>query len=147
MTRSSAWFKPGKLIEELYFDSDKGKSKKLHVILRYPKMSDVDHAMKFFNSVISETEFLRLDKKVTREEESKWIREAIHGMRKAKKIVIFAEINGSISGSGNVDRGEGAASHTGTLGISLRDRYTNKGIGSRMIQLLMNESLKSVLRS
>ena len=138
-------FKPGKILEEFDIEQ-KGKrgqkSRNLHVIFRYPRASDLDECVSFINSAITESEFLRLNKKISRTEEGKWLRGTIKGLKEGKKIHVLAEINGRISGSGNVDLMDGAATHVGVLGVSLREKYTGMGIGTRFIELLMNESMK-----
>ncbi len=132
-------FSPGKPLEEFMIEK---KGKTIHVKFRYPRMSDTEEIMRYINAVTRETEFLRNNKRVTRKEEAKWLRDTINAMKTGKKIYIVAEINGRISGSGSVESMGGAGSHVGILGIALREKYTNMGIGTRLIELLMNEAIK-----
>jgi RimJ/RimL family protein N-acetyltransferase len=133
-------FVPGKVLEELELDRH---GRKIRVIFRYPKVSDVDQALKYINAVMVESEFLRMNKRLTRKEEKKWLEDAIAKMRQKRKIVVFAQINGKIAGSGTVESMEGASSHVGELGISLREQYTGMGIGTRFMELLMSEAIKT----
>jgi len=133
-------FKPGKILME--FDVKGAKGEKVHVILRYPKMSDVDDALRFVNKSALESEFLRFNKKMTRKEEAKYIRDVIKKTREGKALYIIAIINGELAGSGGVEKGQHADSHLGDLGLMIAEKYTNIGIGKHFMDLLMNESLK-----
>jgi len=132
-------FTPGKILEE--FNREKN-SRKLHVIFRYPKMSDLDGILSNINATIRESEFLRMNKRITKEEERKWLKNTLKAIKEKKKIYIVAEINGRISGGGMNETKGGAASHVGEIGISLREKYTNMGIGTRMMEVMMNEAMK-----
>lgn len=131
--------KPGEVVEE--FDVKKN-GKNLHIMFRYPKLSDIDQVLSCINCVIAESEFLRLNKRLTKKEELKWLRDCIKGVREGKKVMLVAEINGRISGLGNVDSAGGAGAHVGNLGISLREKYTGMGIGTRLMEALMSEAMR-----
>jgi RimJ/RimL family protein N-acetyltransferase len=131
--------KPGQVVEE--FDVRKN-GRNMHVVFRYPRMDDINQILSYMNSLIKESEFLRFNKKLTKKEELRWLRGCMKGIKAGKKIYIVAEINGVVSGGGNVERDSGASSHVGSLGVSLREKYTNIGIGTRFMEVLMNEAMK-----
>lgn len=139
VVKRSQPFIPGRVLET--FDVDKA-GRNMRVVFRYPKMSDLHGLMRYINVVVKESEFLRLNEKVTLDEERKWLKTTMDAMRKGRKVYISAEINGVISGAGAVESMAGASSHVGELGISFREKYTGLGIGSRLIELLMNEAMK-----
>lgn len=130
-------YAPGKVVEE--FDAKK-EGKRIHVVLRYPSMSDLDGALGYINAVMKETEFLRHNRELSREEEKEWLEGTIKGMKDNNKVAIFVEVNGRIVGSGTVEKSFGASAHVGTLGISLLDRYTGLGIGTRYMKTLMEKA-------
>jgi RimJ/RimL family protein N-acetyltransferase len=139
-TQNKLEFKPGKVLEE--FDTVDKTGKKVHVVFRYPRMSDVNGIIHYMNELIHETEFLRINKKITKKEERKWLEDNIKGMRMGNKIYILAVINGKIAGGSNIHTGKGADSHVGQFGVTLREKYTNIGIGSRLSELIINEAIK-----
>ncbi len=132
-------FKPGKILDE--FDVVKD-GKKLHVVFRYPRLSDVDGLLRFINAVMRESEFLRPNKRITKEEELKWLRSVIGEMKNGNSSHVAVEINDRISGGGGVSTMNGASSHVGGPAIALRDKYTNLGIGTRLMGVLMGEARK-----
>lgn len=62
-------FKPGKIIRE--FKARSGQE----VILRYPKMGDVDTLLKFINKLVVEPNIgIAKMKKATKKEEANWLK-------------------------------------------------------------------------
>lgn len=133
-------FETGKVLEE--FDVTDKKGEKLHVIIRFPRKKDIAGLHKYTNSLIKEAEYLNTNRQQTLQEQKKWLNDAIEGMRQGKSLTIFVVINGIISGSGVITKGVFSNSHVGDLGIYLRKKYTSMGIGTRFMELMMNESLK-----
>jgi RimJ/RimL family protein N-acetyltransferase len=130
--------KPGQVVEEFEVAGRDGK--RHHVVFRYPKMDDLNQALKYINALISEAEYIRLNKKLSRAEEKKWLSERIIGIGKKNAVTIFVFVDNEMAGSSSVERETGNESHMGDLGITLRENATGMGIGSRLMRMLESES-------
>ena len=94
-------FNEGKIIEIFYAEK---RGKKVPIIFRYPKKSDVKSVWKFYNKAIKETEGLSRFRFVSLKEEKKWVDDVLKNMKKGNKSQIMAESSGRIIGSVSIDR-------------------------------------------
>ncbi len=121
------------------FISKKGNK----VIFRYPQKSDVSEMLKFANDLIEEDTFVLLSgKKLTLEEEKKFLKETLEKMRKREAVMIAVEVNGKYAGNARVTKGILRKSHIGETGIALSKQYREEGIGYELFQILIAESKK-----
>ena len=131
-------FKEGKIIEIFYVEK---RGKKIPVIIRYPKKSDVNGIWKFYNKVIKETEFLSRITPVSLKDEKKWVANAIKSMKKGNSAYIIIESDGKIVGSSTVERkSEEVHKHVGGFGIAILQEYTGIGLGRRLMELIEKEA-------
>ena len=72
-------FEPGKIIEEFEVNGKK-------VVFRYPKKGDADGLCKYFNKIIKDKEFIRMQKSVTLESEKEWLDATLKQMNKWEKV-------------------------------------------------------------
>lgn len=130
-------FKEGKIIEIFYVEK---KGKKIPIIIRYPKKSDVKDVWRFYNKVIKETENLNRISPVSLKDERKWVYDVISKMKKGNMILLLAEANGKIVGSASIERkGEERKKHVGGFGIAILQEFTGLGLGTRaMVNLEKN---------
>ncbi len=127
-------FELGKIIDEFELDGKK-------ILFRYPKKNDLDGMLNYINTLVRNREFISRQKPVAREEEAKWLRGVLRDVKKAKKIHIVVEVNGKIVGNGEVKRGSFEADkHTGEIGIGLSKEIQNRGIGTRLLKTLIDQS-------
>ena len=127
-------FEPGKIIEEFRVD---GKI----IIFRYPKKGDAEKLMNHMNTTIHDKEYLAKQKKITKQESVKLLREIIKDVRKAKNIHILIEMDGKIAGYSSVTVNElDAAKHTAKIHISIFKKIRDMGIGTKLIKTLIEHS-------
>ena len=125
-------FKEGKIISMIYVEKN---GKKLPIVFRYPKKSDVREAWKFYNKVIKETEFLSRITPVSLKDEKKWIDTILAGMKKGNKVQLFTEYEGRIIGSASVERkSEERLKHVGGFGICILQEFTGVGIDTLLMR-------------
>lgn len=130
--------KPGQIIKK--FKSKKGRE----VILRVIKKDDLNGLLKMINSIISENDFILLNKKINRKEEIKWLNDTINQIKKNRRIAICAVHNSKIIGNSTVSKGYGCQSHIGYFGITLMKDYREEGIGTKLINEIMKLSKKEL---
>ncbi len=121
----------GKIVERF---SVNGKE----IIFRYPKMSDVNGLMKYINGLIDEKAYIGAQKKLSRKEETAYVKNQLKGMRKGELIDIVVECDGKIIGNSNIWKSRiDAAKHVSELGIGLSKGWREMGIGTRLLKALM----------
>lgn len=109
-------------------------------ILKTPEISDASELLDLMGTVSGETEFLVRYKeeweRVTVEGEKEWVR----GVRESKNsFVLICRVNDEIAGICDVTFKTGLkTSHRASVGIGLRKKYWNMGIGSAMFRELIN---------
>ena len=115
------------------------------VVLRTPRMSDLDDFLGFINSLVDEGADIMMTEKKSREVEADWLGKLLAEVEKGQAICVVPEVEGKVIGNSDVHRGTGKRSHTGTLGIALSQDYRDVGIGSEMMRTLIEEARKSGL--
>ena len=112
------------------------------VTLRSARTSDLQDFLDFINSLVDEQADILLEERLTLEDEIDWLRNLMAEIENGIVISVVAEIDGRIIGNSGVRRGTGRNSHVGLLHIAVRNSYRNAGIGTEMIQTLIEESRK-----
>lgn len=107
-------------------------------MIRKGQVSDAQNILDFGFKVAGESPFLQLTpeemKQMDLAYEEKWIKsfEANGG------VLLVAEVEGQIVGLLNLNRGARLRTrHTGVMGISVRKDYWNQGIGTKLIQSVL----------
>jgi RimJ/RimL family protein N-acetyltransferase len=116
------------------------------VVLRAPRMSDLDDFLEFINSLVDEGADILVSEKTTRDAEADWLGRLLTDIEKDRVICVCAEVAGKVVGNSDVHKGAGKRSHTGALGVALREGYRDEGIGTEMLRILADESRKAGLK-
>jgi len=116
------------------------------VVLRTPRMSDLDDLLEFINSLVDEGAEILVEKRTTREAEADWLGRLLADIEKGSVICVAGEVDGKVIANSEVRKGTGKRSHVGTLGIAIRDGYRDVGIGTEMMRALVEESKRAELR-
>lgn len=125
---------PGDIIEEFRVD-ELGE-----VRLRYPTMNDAEDLKEYINSMVEEKADISRQEKVGLEEEIDWLSDNLEEVRKENRIDLVVEVEGKIMGHGQIAKKERAQSHIGKLGLGLREEIREKGIGSKLLENLIQEA-------
>ena len=112
------------------------------VVLRSIKWEDLDNCIDFINSWVEEGAEILRDTMVTREEEADWLGARLARIEKGQLIDVVAEVDGEMVANSEVEKRSGFMSHVGYVGIGIKSGYRGIGIGSKLIQTLINESKK-----
>ena len=117
------------------------------VVLRTPRMSDLDDLLQFINSLVDEGADILITEKKSREDEADWLGKLLAEIEKGQVICVVPEIEGKLIGNSDIHKGAGKRSHIGTLGIALRQDHRDLGIGTEIMRTLIEEARKSELKS
>ena len=113
------------------------------VTLRAPRWDDLDDLLDMINSLVEEGAEIMMDQKQTRDEELNWLARNLSDQEKKERTYVAAEVDGKLIANSQVSRfGAGRQSHVGLLGIAIRDGYRNIGIGTQMMETLLDEGKK-----
>ena len=110
------------------------------IVIRPPKISDVDSLLAMINSLVEEKAMITIQKKLTRKEEEKYLKERIKN--KKDHIHLFLIINGEVVGNARITKHENTRSHVGEVGISLRKEARGLGLGEKLLKKVMKEGIK-----
>jgi RimJ/RimL family protein N-acetyltransferase len=116
------------------------------VVLRTPRMSDLDDFLEFINSLVDERADILFTERTNREAEADWLGELLAEIEKGDVICVAPEVSGKVVGNSDVHKGRGRKSHIGTLGIALSRGYRDVGIGTEMMRVLVEESRRIGLK-
>lgn len=109
------------------------------VTIRSPEPDDAVQLIAFVHSVLAESPFLGLEPDEfdrTEDQERQWIQEHIDG---PGKLVVLAEIPGEVIGCLGFENGScRRVAHRGILAISVRENWRGQGIGTVMLQELID---------
>jgi L-amino acid N-acyltransferase YncA len=116
------------------------------VVLRSVKKEDLDDLMDFINSLVEEGADIVRTEKVTRNEEAEWLEGLLARIEKGEVIDCAAEVGGKVVAHAEVGRRSGVMGHVGSLGIAIKQGYRGIGIGTQIMQTLLEESKKKGLK-
>ena len=129
-------------IEPRVFTAKDGRE----VVLRSVKWEDLDDLLELINSLVEEGTDIVLTKKVTRNEEAEWLGRFLIRVEKREIINCVAEVEGKVVANSEIGKREGCMSHVGGFGIAIKQGYRGIGLGTRMMQTLLEESRKAGLK-
>jgi L-amino acid N-acyltransferase YncA len=129
-------------IEPKVFTAKDGRK----VVLRSVQWEDLDTLLELINSLVEEGADIVRTEKVTRDEEAEWLGRFLARMEKREIINCAAEVEGKVIANSEITRREGPMSHVGGFGIAIKQGYRSIGIGTRIMQTLVEESKKAGLR-
>ena len=84
--------------------------------------------------------------RVTRDEEADWLAKLLADVEKGKMIFVVAEVGGKFMGSSEVSWKSGVMRHVGELGIGLAAGARDMGIGTELMDTMIEESRKAGLK-
>jgi len=116
------------------------------VTLRSLRREDLNDCIEFINSLVDEGSDIALETKVTRDEEADWLGKRLASMEKGELVDIVAEVDGKMVANAEVGRRRGNMSHVGDLGIGVRAEYRGIGVGTELMNALVDESRKMGLK-
>ena len=133
--------RPGTLLRQFKAKDD------TEVKLRTPRWEDLDDLLEFINDLVEEEAMIAANQKHTRESETDWLARKLTNLEKDKHVAVVAEVDGIVVGSRELTPRYGRMSHVGSLGISVKDGYRERGIGQEMMRELERQAPRLGLES
>ncbi|MGB9676443.1 MAG: GNAT family N-acetyltransferase [Candidatus Bathyarchaeales archaeon] len=132
--------KAGQIIKT--FNANDGR----RVILRVPKWEDAGDLLGLINSLVEEGADILRTEKVSREEEIDWLSKALASIEKGEAFYLVAEVDGKVVASSDIHPRGGLARHVGVLGIIVMDGFRDVGIGTEMMNALIEKAREMGLK-
>jgi ribosomal protein S18 acetylase RimI-like enzyme len=116
------------------------------VVLRSVKWEDLDDLLELINSLVEEGADITRAKRVTRAEEAEWLGRYLARIEKKEIINCAAEVGGKVIANSEIGKREDPMGHVGGFGIAIKQGYRDIGIGTQIIQTLIEASRRAGLR-
>jgi RimJ/RimL family protein N-acetyltransferase len=125
------------------FDSKKGST----ITIRPVRKSDLNSMLSFVNAFAKEPTYMMISGRTfTRLQEKKYLESACAAMRKKEKIHLIAITDHKIVASAEVRRQSARKNHVGVVGVAVSKLWRGEGIGTKLIQLLIENATLLGLR-
>jgi RimJ/RimL family protein N-acetyltransferase len=118
---------------------------KENITIRDPKISDLKQALIYVNKLSKEKTYVIFQGEIVSEKSNKeWLKNNIKTIKEDKSIVKFLFHKDQLIGICNIGLRSGAKEHIGSFGISIDKKYRGKGLGSLLMDEVLNESIKKL---
>lgn len=113
--------------------------------IRHLKISDVKALMDYINALsIERTFILRQGEQISYDEEKKFVESQLTKIREKRAIFLVVEMEKEIVGAAQINLKERIHAHVGHLGISLLKEVRDQGIGSKLLESILNQSVQEL---
>jgi len=109
-------------------------------VLRAPIARDLNGLTRFANAFAKEKHnnpdlgLVSFDRRLTREQEGRWLREIIEGVAREEAVSVAAFVGGRVVGHSAIHRRRFKDDrHSGVFGIAVLDGYRGVGIGEKLM--------------
>lgn len=114
-------------------------------LIRYPTINDLKEMWRYINELSKEQTYISFQgEEIPLDEERKFLNEAIKSIEDKKGMLLLAESNGKIVGISDIRMGTRTAKHIGVFGISLAKDFRSQGVGRKLMELVMEESIENI---
>ncbi len=116
------------------------------VTLRCLKASDLDSLRRFVKSLVGERDRspnlgILLDRTNSKKDEGEWLFKLLKDVRAGRAISVAAIVDREVVGNSDVHGYKmGDIKHVGHLGIAIVDGFRGSGVGTRMLEVLLDRA-------
>lgn len=110
--------------------------------LRQSDYKNVKTFRDFICELIDENVYLIINKKPTMEEQRKWVREKLAGIKQNKVILLTAWDGKKTVGNCEASKGRWKNERNVSIGIAILKKYRRKGLGERLLRMTINLAKK-----
>jgi len=122
--------KPGFVLDEFTLGSR-------DFVVRTPKAGDAEGCRRHVNRLVKEKAFILMQKRVSAEDERKWLAGTIRGNAAGRSVTVVVETGGEIIGVAAASvGGMKAIAHVADFGIGI-SRHRDVGLGTRLMKLML----------
>ncbi len=120
----------------------KGNSEKnREIIIRYPTKEDLNFMLEYINEISKEKTFIRLQgEEISKDEEAKFLDLQLEKISKNLSVQLLVFCGEKLVGISGIEMKEKIEKHIGEFGISIAKDFRGEGIGSILMQCVLNEA-------
>ena len=112
---------------------------------RYPTLDDVENLKNFINKISAEQSFILLQGlQHTTKSETKWLKDKLDQISKKQSVYLCGFYNDQLVACSEIELGSHAKSHVGNFGISVALDFRGQGVGQKIMELTISESIKKL---
>ena len=131
------------LLGKTIFDGKSKTGKKFFI--RYLKDGDAEIMRNYINTISKERTFISYQgEQLSLKEEEGFVNPQIERIKEGKCVVLLVFSKNKLGGVANLDLGNRISKHIANLGISLAKDFRDQGIGSKLLETLLNEGKKNL---
>lgn len=111
------------------------------ITIRYPTKEDLNAMWEYINTLSQERTFIRYQgEQVSLEEEEKYLNSLLEKITKRQAVQLLVIYEGEIIGISDVEMKDKTEKHLGIFGITMAKDFRGKGIGSKLMGMVINEA-------
>ncbi len=115
------------------------------ITFRPPTIKDVIALKNYINKISLERSFLLVQGfQQTTKSETAWLKNKLEKISKNEAVYLCAFFKNKLIGSAEVTLHSGAKSHVGNFGISIAKDFRGQGIGKKLMELVLSQSIKNI---
>lgn len=115
------------------------------ISFRYPTIDDVEIFKDYINKISIEQSFLILQGfQNTTESETKWLQDKLDKINKNKCVYICGFYKNNLVACSEITLGSEAKAHLGSFGISVALGFRGQGLGQKIMEITIDESIKNL---
>lgn len=115
------------------------------ITLRYPTLDDAAILMEYINLISQERTYITYQgEHVTLEEETAYVKKLLDSFANHTGVYLLALAGDKLIGSAGIDMGVRTEKHIGLFGISLHKDYREQGIGTVLMDTVIEEALATI---
>lgn len=123
------------------FISKSGKK----ITFRYPNINDVHILKDYINKISNEkTHILYQGEQQTLESETAWLKNKLDKISTGECVYLCAFYKDKLIGSSEITLLDKVKSHIGSFGITIHSDFRQEGIGHKLMELVIAESIKNI---
>lgn len=127
-----------------YIDSFITKSGQ-EIKFRYPTIKDVKNLKNYINKISAEKSFILLQGfQHTTKSETKWLKDKLKKISKNQCVYLCGFYNDKLIACAEITLYFEAKSHVGEFGINVAIDFRGEGIGQKIMELVVSESIKKM---
>lgn len=119
----------------------KGNFQGKEVIFRYPTKNDLQTIWEYINTLSKERTYISFQgETISLEEEQKYLNSQLERISKHLATLLLAVCDGKVIGISGIDTKDKIEKHIGVFGISIAKDFRGEGIGSKLMELVIEEA-------
>jgi len=123
-----------------------GKSEKGNkIVIRYPTKDDAKLMWEYINQLSKEQTFITYQgEEITPQEETEHLKKVLENIEKKKSVQLLVFFDNKLIGISGIETKDRVSAHQGIFGISIAKEYRGEGVGTKLMELLIDEAIKNL---